>query len=382
MIPFNPFRQNRPGEDEQWKLPLILSVVFHLLLLLLIMFPPSFLLFRRQLPEVQTINLFDAGELNLPAAGGPKRSGNALVHKPPAQARKAEAKPEPPKPEPAKQAPPPPETPPEPPKPPEPEPKPEPVPEPPKPEPKPEPKPIPEPPKPKPEEPKPPEKAISLAPNKVKKKVAPEKPEPKPPEKQEKPKTAKAEPPKEKPKPEKKADKAEAKIMKSLERIQAEVAKKQDAEAIKDKLARLRDSLHETTNGQPSAVDQPGASDTASGTGGPDNGGTAAAGAGGGSSLDKALNAYYIALVRKIQSNWMLPDTQNWDKDLEAVAVIVIKRDGTVSESHFEKKSGNPQFDQYVEKAIKAAQPLPAFPAEIKEDELPVGFKFKPSGLF
>lgn len=365
--------QHPEDDDKQWKLPLSLAIALHLVLLLLIIFPPTFLFPRRKLPEVQTINLFDAGELNRPASSGPKRSSNAVTKKasPPPAAKKPEPKPEP-KPEVKKEEPTPP---PPPPKPPEPEPvKAEPPPEPPKAE------PIPEPPKPDPvpEPPKPtlepvPEKAISLSPKKVKKKIEPEKKI-----------TEKAKPDKavEKPKADTTATKADVKILKSLERIKARVAERQENQAVKDKLARLRDSLHDIATAQPTADET--ADEAAPGAGGVDNGGITAAGPGGGASslLDEALKKYYIAISRKIHSNWALPDTQDWDSTMEAIAVIIINRDGTVVETFFEKNSGNRSFDHYVEKSIQAALPMPPFPSDIKEDQLEIGLKFRPSGLF
>lgn len=368
MIPPRTFSHAPLGDDDQWQLPLGLAIGLHVLAFLLILFPPTFLFPRRDLTEVQTINLFDAGELNLPAASGPKQSSVPATKK----AASPEAKKEetPPKPETKPEEPVKPPPPPEPPKP-EP-PKPEPVP--PKPEPPPEPEVvIPPEPKVKPI-PTPPEKAISLEPKKLKKKIEPEKPAP------EKPAPEKAKP--EKAPPEKPVAKTDDKILKSLERIQAKVNQRQENQALKDKLSRLRDSLHDIATAQPSSGEtKPAAT---AGSGGVDAGGTASAGSGGGPSsmLDEALKKYYIAISRKIHSNWALPDTQDWDSNLEAIAVIVIRRDGSIVETFFEKKSSNIHFDQYVEKAIQAAVPMPPFPSDLNEDELEIGLKFRPSGLF
>jgi len=350
-----------------------LAIGLHVLGFLLILFPPTFLFPHRDLSEVQTINLFDAGELSQPAASGPKQSANSLTKKasqPEPKKEEPPPKPEPKKEEPKEELPPPeppkPEPPPEPPKP-------EPVPEPPKPEPPPKPeKVIPVEPPPKPI-PTPPEKAISLEPKKVKKKVAPEKPLP------EKPKPEVAKP--EKAKPEKPVAKTDDKILKSLERIQAKVKEKQENQALKDKLSRLRDSLHDIATAKPTSTEPAGEAAPGAGS---DAGGVAASGRGGGPSsmLDEALKKYYIAISRKVHSNWALPDTQDWDSNLEAIAVIVIKRDGTVVETFFEKKSNNIYFDQYVEKTIQAALPMPPIPSDIREDELEIGLKFRPSGLF
>jgi outer membrane biosynthesis protein TonB len=372
--------------DDQWRLPLVLAIGLHLLVFLLILFPPTFLFPRRVPPDVQTINLFDAGELNQLAAAGPKQATPSAPKK--SSAPKAEAKPAPkpappPEPEPPKPEPPKPEAIPEPPKP-------EPVPEPPKPEPEPEPEPpkpepVPEPPKPEPPKPEPvpepPKEAISLSPkpNKVKKKLTPEKPKPEEVKKVEAPKAIKLA-------DKKAAAKNEVKILKSLERIQAKVRERQENQAIRDKLAHLRDSLHDIATAAGPSEPETGGQDTpdASGADTGGAGGVAATGTGGGASsmLDEALKKYYIAISRKIHSNWALPDTQDWDPNLEAIAVIVIKRDGTVVDTFFEKKSDNISFDQYVEKTLQAAQPLPPFPSDLKEDELEIGLKFRPSGLF
>lgn len=100
------------------------------------------------------------------------------------------------------------------------------------------------------------------------------------------------------------------------------------------------------------------------------------------SKLDDELKKYYIAISREIQSKWMLLDSKGWGSNLEAIAVIVINRDGTVSDSFFEKNSGNSDFDRYVERAVKASLPLPAFSSGIHENQLEIGLKFRPSGLF
>ena len=128
-----------PGE-EKWQLPLALAIGLHFLGVLLILFPPTFLFPHRDLTDVQTINLFDAGELLQQSASGPKQSANSLSKKASLPETKKE---EPAKVEPKKE---------EPPEPPKPEPKPEPPPEPVKPEPvlepPPKPEPVPEPPEP------------------------------------------------------------------------------------------------------------------------------------------------------------------------------------------------------------------------------------------
>jgi len=93
------------------------------------------------------------------------------------------------------------------------------------------------------------------------------------------------------------------------------------------------------------------------------------------------MKQYLSAVYQKIHDHWVLPDLQNWDNSLEAVLSIVIKRDGTVDNSYFEKKSDNIYFNQFVLKAVKEASPLPPFPNQLKEDVLEIGLRFKPGEL-
>ena len=195
--------------------------------------------------------------------------------------------------------------------------------------------------------------AVSLKPRKIKKKLPP---------------------------PQKKVD--DNIRLKALERIQARINQKKEQEQTKHDLAKLRDKLHstpvqeETTPSQnEDPVDNTLPEDTGPEETGPSDTQVAA-------QLDQAVKRYYIAISRKIHRNWALPETQDWDKSLEAVAVIVVKKNGTVGRTFFEKKSKNIYFDQYVEKTLQAAAPFPPFPFDLNKTEIEVGLRFRPSGLF
>lgn len=291
--------------DKRWKLPFSLAIAVHLLTLLLLVAPPTFLLPDREIQEIQTISLFTAEELQ-------------QAQKPP-PAKPAAAKPAPAK----EPAPPPPSqellsTAVEP-----------------------------------PASTALPGEMVSLHPRKIKKKIVPEPPAP-------------------------------DLRLKALERIQARVNQQREEEQIKHELSRLRDSLH--TQPQPAKPAEaaaaaspspaaPAVSSLAPAAGGPAAGGTVAL-------FDLAMKKYLIAINRRISDNWALPDTQTWDKDLEAIMVIVVRTDGTVSKTYFEKKSKNIYFDQYVEKTIQASLPMPPFPSDLKKNTLEIGLRFRPSGLF
>ena len=48
--------------------------------------------------------------------------------------------------------------------------------------------------------------------------------------------------------------------------------------------------------------------------------------------LDFYMKQYLSAVYQKIHDHWILPDLQNWDNALEAVLVIKISREGTVTD--------------------------------------------------
>ena len=94
------------------------------------------------------------------------------------------------------------------------------------------------------------------------------------------------------------------------------------------------------------------------------------------------MKQYLSAVYQKIHDHWILPDLQNWDNALEAILVIVIRRNGVVTDSSFEKKSDNIYFNQFVLKALKESSPMPPFPDQLEEETLEVGLRFKPGELY
>lgn len=104
--------------------------------------------------------------------------------------------------------------------------------------------------------------------------------------------------------------------------------------------------------------------------------------AGSGVEVDENTRRYLIAVNNHVQEHWVLPDLQNWADDLEAIMVIRVRRDGVVAKSFFEKKSSNLYFNQFVEKAIKEASPLPPFPIGLTDNEMEIGLRFRPGEVF
>ena len=93
--------------------------------------------------------------------------------------------------------------------------------------------------------------------------------------------------------------------------------------------------------------------------------------------LDSKLNEYYGLIWAKIKEEWTIP--QNLFKemvDLEVIVVVIIGKDGRIQKCFYDKRSGNPQYDDTAMRAIKKADPLPSIPKELNEDTLEVGCRF------
>jgi colicin import membrane protein/protein TonB len=87
-----------------------------------------------------------------------------------------------------------------------------------------------------------------------------------------------------------------------------------------------------------------------------------------GEASDASEGDRYLGLVTQaLQSNYRLPATLS-DQDrlhLKATVVLTIQPDGRISAFRFEKASGNPAFDQALERAVRQTR-LPPPPAELR----------------
>ena len=96
------------------------------------------------------------------------------------------------------------------------------------------------------------------------------------------------------------------------------------------------------------------------------------------------LQIYKTEVESKIKSNWAYPaGLANLDKrrDLEAIVVLRVMRDGTISEVSFKKRSGDAIFDESVEKAIERSNPLPPFPEGFLKSSEEIEINFNLSDL-
>lgn len=100
-----------------------------------------------------------------------------------------------------------------------------------------------------------------------------------------------------------------------------------------------------------------------------------------GSSNNLLESQYQAAIVSRLQQFWSLPEYLQKDNKLTAIVAITIKADGTIANVIFENKSGERIFDQFVNKAIEDANPLPPIPPALKRQRYEIGFRFKPGSI-
>ncbi len=97
---------------------------------------------------------------------------------------------------------------------------------------------------------------------------------------------------------------------------------------------------------------------------------------GGGPPGGTAMDLYRAEVTNLIQRNWNYPSALESKKDLEAIVLLAVKRDGTILKTRFEKRSADVLFDESVSKAIERSNPLPPFPEgyRMTHDELEIRF--------
>jgi colicin import membrane protein len=343
----NPIPLGEPEWDRSlWRM-VAASGVLHVIAITLVIVIPYTFLHRPPALKSYTVDLIapdHVGGTNMIAGGKGRVEGQPM-----AAAPKVEA----PKPPPAPKV--------EQPKPPEPKPEPQKV-EPPKPEPpkevaKPEPKPQPAKP-----EPQPKENEAVLA-EKVKKVEPPPVPQPAPQTKPAPPQAiAKAEPPKAESKAAAEAAKAAEKAAK-----EAAAARARD-EKIEAAIKRVEQQMGKRGAGTGTkASEQPGAPISV----GPGEGA-------GGTVRGVEYLLYYNQMINRIKQVWAWAGA---NRTLEATVRFNITENGEVVNVRITRPSGDPSYDASVERAVRAANPLPPPPETYRKEFSDVELIFRPEDL-
>ncbi|HET6460380.1 MAG TPA: TonB family protein [Syntrophales bacterium] len=88
------------------------------------------------------------------------------------------------------------------------------------------------------------------------------------------------------------------------------------------------------------------------------------------------MNAYYSLIWSRIRGKWTLPQGILPRENIEAIIQAKILKNGAVVNLSFEKRSGNPYFDESAMKAIKKASPFPPLPDSIRDNNIAIGIRF------
>lgn len=84
---------------------------------------------------------------------------------------------------------------------------------------------------------------------------------------------------------------------------------------------------------------------------------------------------YQLAIYKRIHEFYILPKRLR-NANLSATVVISIEANGEIRNMVFESTSGDKVFDQFVSKAIEAANPLPSHPPAMKKEIYEIGLTF------
>jgi TonB family protein len=90
------------------------------------------------------------------------------------------------------------------------------------------------------------------------------------------------------------------------------------------------------------------------------------------------LRAYQELVRERIIDAWILPLPREEARNLQAVALLSVNRDGRIVRLELLKTSGNSLFDESLLRAIRQAAPLPALPEDYDGEFLEVEMRFKP----
>ena len=91
------------------------------------------------------------------------------------------------------------------------------------------------------------------------------------------------------------------------------------------------------------------------------------------------IQIYQMEVEERIKGNWSYPVALRSKKDLEAIVVVVVRRDGIILDTEMKKGSADPVFDESVMRAVRRSDPLPPFPEGYKKshDEIEINFNLK-----
>ncbi len=97
------------------------------------------------------------------------------------------------------------------------------------------------------------------------------------------------------------------------------------------------------------------------------------------SNVSLATRMYQVQVESQIKNHWVYPDALGNQKNIEAVVLLKVSKDGTVLNTKLVRRSKNSVFDESVLKAIEKAKPLPPLYEGFKGtyEELEINFNLR-----
>jgi len=102
---------------------------------------------------------------------------------------------------------------------------------------------------------------------------------------------------------------------------------------------------------------------------------------GGSRTMDPISQQYILGIWEKIKNSWGLPGMSSFNKNLETIVTIKIRKDGRIVDINIEKRSGNRIYDESILRVLRSVDPLPSIPASLNMDTMEIGFRFLPGDL-
>jgi colicin import membrane protein len=164
-------------------------------------------------------------------------------------------------------------------------------------------------------------------------------------------------------------------LEKAIARLEKKVDKQEpsDSREVNDSVAQAVARLRQAEVNSRQSVTVSGGVGSGPGLGGP---------SGGGSNKElEAIDIYKLEIRYHILKNWVFSSQLAGDeKELKTVIGIEIDADGTITDTWFDRKSGNEYYDDSAYKAVMKSNPLPRLPEGFRS--YTVGLEFTPSDMY
>ncbi|MDI6741161.1 MAG: energy transducer TonB [Smithella sp.] len=99
------------------------------------------------------------------------------------------------------------------------------------------------------------------------------------------------------------------------------------------------------------------------------------------SDMTAQTNDYIGTVWMKVKENWGMPPSLLPETNITTIIDVRISRSGALEYVGFEKRSGNPYFDESALKAVKKSSPFPPLPFWVRDNRIEIGIRFHSNEL-